>query len=217
MIKPMNNIILSTAYFPPIQYMSKIFRNDNVLIEKWENFGKQSYRNRAKIMISNGIMQLVVPVEKANSKILTKDIKITYVTNWQKIHFRSIESAYRNSPYYEYYIDDLMPFFEYKEKFLLDFNLKILEVLMNLIDINNNIKLSSYFTVPKINNIVLAENKEYYDLRNGIHPKVSKQIEDKDFIIKEYHQTFNDRMPFTPNLSILDLLFCEGPNSLSYL
>lgn len=131
----MPTTLLSTAYFPPIQYISKIKNSDNTIIEQWENFGKQSYRNRCIILTANGTMPLVVPVEKANSKTLIKDLKITYATNWQKNHFKSIESAYKNSPYYDYYIDELMPFFEDKELFLFDYNTKILNTILDIINI----------------------------------------------------------------------------------
>ena len=108
----MNPFLLTTAYFPPIAYFSCLKKAEVTYIEQYENFGKQSYRNRCEIMTANGVIALTVPVAKANSKTLIKDLKIVYPTPWQKLHFRGIESAYKNSPYYEYYIDDLMPFFE---------------------------------------------------------------------------------------------------------
>ena len=115
----MNPFLLTTAYFPPIAYFSCLKKAEVTYIEQYENFGKQSYRNRCEIMTANGVIALTVPVAKANSKTLIKDLKIVYPTPWQKLHFRGIESAYKNSPYYEYYIDDLMPFFEKQETYLL--------------------------------------------------------------------------------------------------
>ena len=107
----MKPLLLSTAYFPPIAYFCAIKQYGSVYIEQYENFGKQSYRNRCEIMTANGVIPLTVPVAKANSKTCIKDLKIVYQTNWQKLHYKGIESAYKNSPYYEYYIDDLIPFF----------------------------------------------------------------------------------------------------------
>lgn len=94
-----------------------IKQSRHIIIEQFENFGKQSYRNRCEIMTANGTISLTVPVVKANSKTLTKDLKIMYATPWQKLHLRSIESAYKNSPYYEYYIDELMPFLKKRNLF----------------------------------------------------------------------------------------------------
>lgn len=205
----MENILLNTAYFAPISYFSAIQQAKNTFIEQYENFGKQSYRNRCEIMTANGVLPLTVPVVKANSKTLIKDLKITYVTPWQKLHFRSIESAYKNSPYYDYYIDDLMPFFDKQEMFLLDLNQKLLSTLLDLLQLNRSIELTTDY-LPE-------GSSTYTDLRNSIHPKVQRRQPGLDFHIRPYHQTFSDRFPFYPNLSILDLLFCCGPDSKNYL
>ena len=139
----MNNLLLTTAYFPPISYFSAITQATQVTIEQYENFGKQSYRNRCNIMAANGVLALTVPVVKANSKTLTKDLKITYATPWQKLHFKGIESAYKNSPYYEYYIDDIEPFFRKREAFLLDLNQGILNALLKMLGIGKEILLTT--------------------------------------------------------------------------
>ena len=205
----MEKLLLSTAYFPPVQYMSKIKLYDEIFIERYENFGKQSYRNRSEIMSANGVISLSVPVEKANSKTLIRDLKIVYRTNWQKLHFKGIESAYKNSPYYEYYIDDLMPFFEKKEKFLLDFNSAILEAMLHFLQLSKPINYTEDYIRENI--------PGYRDMRNTIHPKASHREEDTEFIPQPYRQTFSDRFPFHPNLSILDLLFNTGPEAGRYL
>lgn len=205
----MDALLLTTAYFPPVQYLSHIRKADKVVIEQFEHFGKQSYRNRCEIMSANGIMSLTVPVEKAsNGKILTKDVRIDYASNWQKLHLKTIESAYKNSPFYDYYIDDLLPLFEKKETYLLDLNNKILSSSISLM----NLKKVICFTDDYI-----KESIDYLDLRNTIHPKISKRTEDSMFVVKPYHQTFQERFPFAPNLSILDLLFNTGPEATDYL
>ncbi len=200
-----DQLLLATAYFPPISYFSAINCAEHIFIEQYENFGKQSYRNRCEIMTANGIIPLSVPVVKANSKTLIKDLRIVYTTNWQKLHFKGIESAYKNSPYYEYYIDDLIPFFEKKETFLLDLNNAILATILNLLKLKKNILYTSDY-IPQ-------NTPNYTDLRTAIHPKASHRNPGIAFLSHPYRQTFNDRFPFAANLSILDLIFCSGPES----
>lgn len=203
------NILVNTAYFPPIQYFSEIKNCSEILVEQHESYGKQSYRNRCDIMTANGVMTLSVPVLKgASLKILTKDVLVDYSTNWQKLHFKGIESAYKNSPYYDYYIDNLLPFFERKEKYLLDLNTKILRELMENIGLNRPLAFTEdYYPIPA----------NHDDLRDVIHPKPSRRRTERPFTPKPYHQTFAERFPFTPNLSIIDLLFNMGPETGGYL
>lgn len=203
------NILVNTAYFPPIQYFSEIKNCSEILVEQHESYGKQSYRNRCDIMTANGVMTLSVPVVKgASLKILTKDVLVDYSTNWQKLHFKGIESAYKNSPYYDYYIDNLLPFFERKEKYLLDLNTKILRELMENIGLNRPLTFTEdYYPITA----------NHDDLRDVIHPKPSRRRTERPFTPKPYHQTFAERFPFTPNLSIIDLLFNMGPETGGYL
>lgn len=205
----MNNILVNTAYFPPVQYLSKIKNSGEILIEQYESYGKQSYRNRCDIMTGNGVMTLSVPVVKGSSiKILTKDVLVDYSTNWQKLHFKGIESAYKNSPYYDYYIDNFMHFFEHKEKFLLDLNTKILKEILENMQFQRPISFTKDYDIT---------SHTHTDLRDVIHPKPSRRKTDDPFTPKPYHQTFAERFPFTPNLSILDLLFNTGPEASTYL
>ena len=202
----MKNLLLNTNYFPPITYFSAIFMSQTFFIEQFENFGKQSYRNRCEIMSANGVISLTIPVVKANSKKLVKDLKISYATPWQKLHFRGIESAYKNSPYYEYYIDDLMPFFEKKENYLLDLNNAILEVMLDILKLDRKIQVTEDY--------VHAGDSNFVDIRNAFHPKINHRRSEIDFPIQEYRQTFSDRFSFAPNLSVLDLIFCCGPEAI---
>lgn len=205
----METPLLSTAYLPPIQYFSKLYRHSAIYLERYENFGKQSYRNRCNILTANGVISLTVPVEKANSKTLSKDIRIVYQTPWQKLHFKGIESAYKNSPYYEYYIDDILPFFEKKETFLWDWNLNFLESMMEILQWERTILFTEDYIRPG--------TPSFKDFRDTIHPKPSHQAPDPEFVSLPYRQTFSDRFSFVPNLSILDLLFCTGPEASKYL
>lgn len=201
--------LLTSSYFPPIQYYSKIVKNDDIIIEQYEHFGKQSYRNRCEIYGANGKLTLSVPVIKgAKKKILTKDIQIEYVEDWRKIHFKGIESAYRKSPFYEYYIDDIEPIFTKEYKYLIELNNNILEVVNEILEISPNITYSDDY---------IKDTEGIEDWRDFIHPKESRRKEDNNFIVNPYTQVFSDKLGFEPNLSILDLIFNLGPESLMYL
>lgn len=206
----MSQTILSTAYFAPIQYYCKLVQHNSVLIEQWENYCKQSYRNRCNIMGANGVLPLSVPVVKAtNKKVLTKDVKISYDTNWQKLHWKGIESAYKSSPYYEYYVDDLEQFFYQKWNYLMDFNQEIQNCICDILEIEAKTELS--------NDYIDMNTADIIDYRNSIHPKASKSTVDTQFKAQEYTQVFSDKHAFAPNLSILDLIFNLGPEGESYL
>lgn len=200
--------LLSTAYWAPIQYFTKLISYNNVLIEKWETYPKQSYRNRMMIYGVNGIQPLQIPVVKGSFKnILLKDIEISYDSNWQKNHFKSIESAYRSTPFYEYYIDDILPFYEKKFKYLLDLNNSILDECLSILDCKSSIKMTNDFEL----------NPDITDFRSSIHPKKTNTIKDNTFKPIEYIQGFEQRHGFISNLSILDLIFNCGPESGSIL
>jgi hypothetical protein len=203
-----NTCLLSTAYWAPIQYFTKFILHDNILIEKWETYPKQSYRNRMMIYGVNGVQSLQIPVVKGSSKnILLKDIKIAYDSNWQNNHIKSIESAYRSTPFYEYYIDDILPFYENKYEYLLDFNNAILKESLLMLDLDANFNTTSDFELTP----------QVLDLRNTIHPKTVNKIVDSNFKQIEYIQGFEQRHGFVPNLSILDLVFNCGPEAGSII
>ena len=195
--------VLSTAYLPPIQYFQHINKADTVYIEKHEHYVKQSYRNRCNVFGGNGVLSLSIPVIHASDKEIITDKKISYSENWQQQHWRTIESAYRNSPYYIYYADALKPFYQKKYEYLFDYNLELLRFLLNSFKIKTGLKFTETFdkSVP------------IDDYRYTIHPK--KKIEEVDF--KKYSQLFSEKYNFQPNLSGIDLLFNAGPHSKDYL
>lgn len=198
----MSQVLLSTAYFPPIIYFKILSESSFALIENEENFHKQTYRNRCVIYGANGPLNLTVPVQHDEPKIKIANLGISYHSNWQLIHLRAIESAYRNSPFYEYYIDDFSKFYSVKYSSLLEFNTEILKVCICLLRLKVKIDFTTDF---------LKEAEQ--DFRYSITPK--KIITDYSF--PEYHQVFMDKYGFIENLSILDLIFNVGPESTHYL
>ena len=202
-------LLLSTAYFAPIQYYSKLMRYDQVMIERHENYVKQSYRNRCTIFTANGLLDLVVPVAKTGEpKIPVTEVEISYDTLWQKLHFKAIESAYRRSPFYPYYIDDLMRFFNCRHRYLYEFNMQIMRTVCDLMKIPFRVRESEEYQKS-------AEG--IIDLRNGIHPKQNRQHADPEFVPPYYRQVYGSKWGFKPNLSILDLLFNAGPEGKELL
>jgi len=203
-----NKIILSTAYFGNIQYYSKLVNYNNIEIEVHENFTKQSYRNRTEILGANGKLALTIPVKKGRSvKIPINELELDYSENWMNTHWRSIESAYRHSAFYEYYVDYIEPIFDDRPQFLLEFNNTIQSTILDILEIDNEIKETTEFVkVP-----------DGIDFRDAIHPKARMQKEDVNFIAPEYFQVFANKFGFTPNLSILDLLFNCGPSTTEIL
>ena len=198
---------LSTAYLPPVQWFSKLLRYDKVYVEQYENYQKQTYRNRCVIAGPNGAISLTVPIEKPDTlKCLTKDIRISDHGNWRHLHWNALESAYNQTPYFEYLKDDLRPFYEKSFRYLMDFNEELVAVICALIDIEPHIeRTTDYIAV-----------REDADFRDRIHPKKNWQ-EDKDFAPVPYYQVFQQKYGFLPNLSIVDLLFNMGPESVLVL
>lgn len=206
----MNNrytYILPSTYFGPVQYYARIVSAKTLIIEQYDNYSRQTYRNRCMILGANGPINLSIPVKKnKHKKALVKDIIIDYDTNWQKDHYRAIVSAYTSSPFFEFYFDDFRWVFNEKTKYLLDLNFKITEIIIAQMDIDKELRLSDKF--------IFLEKEN--DLRNIISPK-TKLIEDIHFKPAEYTQVFSDRFGFVQNLSILDLLFNTGPEAESIL
>lgn len=202
-----NKVLLSTAFFPPISYFKHLVEAPVVYLEQHENYLKQTYRNRCKIFAANGLMNLSVPVVVATrKKVPIRDVQIDYATSWQKQHFKSIESAYRSSPFYEYLIGDFEVYFEQKHKFLFDYNLQIMNTVCGILDISPDIRFTDTFE---------ANPSNCNDLRHEIHPK--PEIEQNNIKAVEYPQVFADKHGFQNDLSILDLLFNLGSEAYTYL
>ena len=203
------NALLSTTYFGPVQWYQKLYRSDEVQIERWESFQKQTYRNRCLIATTQGVQALTVPVEHTD-RLLIKDLRISDHGNWRHLHWNALQSAYGESPFFEYYQDDIRPFFEQRWDYLLDFNESIRVKMCELLDIQPKVRFTEEFTVYSLQFI----NKEK-DFRSAITPKHPQP--DPDFQPKSYYQVYQQKHGFLPNLSILDLLFNMGPESIFYL
>jgi len=202
----MGNVFLTSAYLAPVEYYSALAKADTVFLEHCEFYEKQSYRNRCNIAGANGQLALTIPVEKSKgSRLLTRDVRISEHSDWQIQHWRSIESAYNSTPFFEYYKDDLFPFYEKNWTFLWDFNSAIQCKMLELLDLQIDIQLTGEHKVD------LGENE--LDARNSIHPKKETDIR----ALKTYYQVFEQRFGFIPNLSIIDLLFNMGNESILVL
>ena len=191
----MNTAILQTTYFGPIQWYQKLHRFDHCMIEQHDSYQKQTYRNRCLIATANGVQALTVPVEHNNDRMLVKDLRISDHNQWRRIHWNALQSAYSESP-----------FFEKRYDFLIDFNEAIRETVCKLIDILPQIEYTSAY------NSQWQESADYRDVIHAKHP-----LPDNDFEAKPYWQVFQHKHGFLANLSILDLLFCMGPESVFYL
>lgn len=198
------NILLHPTYLPSIANFVAMQKADTVTFEVHDNYQKQTYRNRALIYAVNGKLLLNIPVHHTqNNRQLYKDIKIAYNSNWQGLHWKSIQSAYYSSPFFEFYADDLQPLFEKKEPFLMDYNLKCFNVILDCLQLKLDIATSTTFEKHPTRHI---------DLRPLVnHRKETEQN------FEPYKQVFDDKHGFLTNLSILDLLFNEGPMAVNYL
>lgn len=202
----MENICLTSAYLAPVEYYSALAKADTVFLEHCEFYEKQSYRNRCNIAGANGQLALTIPVEKSKgARMLTRDVRISEHSDWQLQHWRSIESAYNSTPFFEYYKDDLLPFYEQDWTFLWDFNIEIQAKMLELLDLQVDIQLTKEYKVDFDENVL--------DARNSIHPK--KETDTGS--LKNYYQVFEQRFGFIPNLSIIDLLFNMGNESILVL
>lgn len=197
--------LLFPTYFPSISHFAALAQSENTVFEIEDNFQKQTNRNRTYIYSPNGIQLLNIPVKhykKSHQK--TKDIQIETDSQWQKQHFKSLEAAYRSSPFFEFFEDDLRPIFEEKHKFLLDLNFKTIEILSKCL----RMKLEYTTTTEYFHEV---DTNEYKDFRALVNGKKDPSL------FESYTQVFDDKYGFINNLSVLDLLFNEGKYALDYL
>lgn len=199
------NILIHPTYFPTISHFVAMLKAETIFLETEDNFQKQTYRNRMYIYSSNGKQMLNIPVSHIrnhpNQKY--KDLQIDYSEKWQRIHFKSLEAAYRSSPFFEYFVDDLMPLFEKKHNFLLDYNLLTLEILQDCLGIKLKTEQTKEFIKETTSDIV--------DFRHLVNSKKTL------YNFETYTQVFDTKHDFINDLSLLDLLFNEGRQAVDYL
>lgn len=197
--------ILSSCYFPPLPWFAIALQRENILIDIHEHYIKQTWRNRCQIATANGLMNLVIPVEKYRNHTPIDEIRIDYATDWQRVHEHAIRSAYGQSPYFEHYSDVLLPMFEWQPEYLVEWNEASLNAIIETLSLN----------------IVYQNSQEYLEVKEG-EPEwrniiVPGSTDSRLPITQKYMQVFSDRFGFQSGLSIIDLLFCEGPGSTTIL
>jgi hypothetical protein len=197
--------LLPMFYLPPVEYFTVINQHKpDILVEKHEHFPKQTYRNRAHIYSPEGVLQLVVPVVKG-SKVHTpiKDVRISNDFAWQRLHWMGLQSCYRRSAYFEFYEDDFAHFYEKQFNHLFHYNEELLQMILKFLKVQVKLTYTDDY---------YRDQAQLIDYRNILHPKKDAVIEQKP-----YFQVFEERKGFLRNLSIVDLLFNQGPQSVHYL
>ena len=195
-------ILLPIFYLPPVSWFAVFLKEENeIVLEQYENFPKQTYRNRTNIYGANGRLSLIIPINHSGERVM-KEIKVSHRENWQKLHWKSIKTAYQSSPYFEFYEDRLQKIFEFESDSLIQFNLNALKIVLDILKTEKAYSLNiEYVKIP------LEEN-----YREKFSAKKESEIE-----MEEYYQTFTDKMGFMKDLSILDLICNKGPETLTYL
>lgn len=191
----------STAYLPPISYFKALLRFDAIQVEAWESWQKQSYRSRNYIYGPHGTMMLNIPIKHNENKSRMGTVEISYETAWQNTHWQAIKTAYGSSPFFEVLGPELEPFYQKEINRLIDWNTELLKLMLNWLQVSPNLSFTENWH-PDLDN----------DFRESFHPK-RKTAEN----FEPYPQVFTDEHGFIPNLSVIDLLFNEGPAAFDYL
>lgn len=198
-------LIIESQYFPSISFYKTLIEVDILKIERYEHYQKVSYRNRCYIAGPNGTILLSVPLVKGkNQRTIAKDVRISNEEKWQALHWKTLTSAYRRSPWFEYFEGELEGLYEKKFDFLIDWNMACLEWANKVLGINTPVTYTDSFEK-------VYAGEDIIDLRDKLIPG-KNEVE-----VPEYTQVFGERTGFTPNLSVLDLLFCEGKRALELL
>ena len=196
------DVLLPLFYLPPISWFSVFLKEENkISIEQFENFPKQTYRNRTVIYGANGRLALIIPTLH-NGKKAINEIEVSQRENWQKLHWKSIKNAYQSSPYFEFYEDQLEQIFSFETQSLFQFNWNALRIILKILKTEKAYSLNEEFSKTPV----------AADFRNRFSAK-----KESEFEMEEYYQTFSDKLGFEKDLSILDLICNKGPESLTYL
>ena len=195
-------ILLPIFYLPPVSWFAVFLKEENeIVLEQYENFPKQTFRNRTNIYGANGRLSLIIPINHSGERVM-KEIKVSHRENWQKLHWKSIKTAYQSSPYFEFYEDKLQKIFEFESDSLIQFNLNALKIVLDILKTEKAYSLNNeYVKIP---------------LEENYREKFSAKKE-TEFEMEEYYQTFCDKLGFEKDLSILDIICNKGPETLTYL
>jgi hypothetical protein len=198
-------LLTETQYNPPVQYFWHALHADSLLVEQHEHYIKQSYRNRCYVLTAQGVQALSIPIRGGNSqhKVLITDVEIDYSQKWYNVHWRTIQAAYGRAPYFEFYSDYIKEVYERQPKYLFQLNMDLLRLYLKLLKLNKPLNYTEAYQA--------AGPEDVLDMRNRIHPKIYPD----NLHVKPYTQVFGKQ--FVSELSIIDLLFTQGPASLSYL
>ncbi len=196
------DVLLPVFYLPPVAWFAEFLNAENdVILEQYENFPKQTYRNRANIFGANGKLSLIIPISHTGKRAM-KDIEISYAENWQHLHYKSIKTAYQSSPYFEYYEDQIEKIFSTGPKHLLDYNLHVLAIVQEILKTGKDFSLTESYEEAPLSR----------DFRGFFSAKKESGTQ-----FPEYLQVFSDRLGFIENLSVIDLICNKGPESLTYI
>lgn len=195
-------VLLPIFYLPPISWFAEFLNDENeVVLEQFENFPKQTFRSRTNIFGANGKLPLILPIHHNGNRAM-KDIEISYAEDWQKLHWKSIKIAYQSSPYFEYYESKLQQIFAVQPKSLIEFSINAVKVILSILKVEKEFTLSNEY----------EKSPEMKDLRSSFSAK-----KESEYSLPEYYQTFSDKLGFLPDLSIIDLLCNIGPESVTYI
>ena len=202
----MSSILIELQYLPSLEYFCALLLADDVVIESHEHYEKQSFRNRTNILTANGVSSLSIPIRGGNKKILSSKIEIDYNQKWKNNHWRAIQSAYGKAPYFEFYADYFNRIYKTKPGTLFEFNKELLSICLKLLQLDIKIRYTTVYEKESSEGLI--------DLRSVIHPKKTNNL-NGIYAEMPYLQVFGNE--FVPNMSIVDLLFCEGPNACNIL
>jgi hypothetical protein len=203
-------VLMELHFLPSVQYFTKFLLYDTVYIEQHENYRKGSYRNRCRIAGPNGELTLSIPLERGkNERQSIRKVRIAYHEPWRRRHWHSIRTAYGSAPFFEFYAEELEPLFEERFVYLFDFNWTLLQTIVEMMRLPTRIRRTESWQAEY--------PPEILDLRNCIFPQNHRQKDDPQFHPAPYPQVFREKHGFLPNLSILDLLFCTGPEAREIL
>lgn len=201
----MKSILIESQYIGSCSYWKLLLDADTILIDNQEHFVKRSFRNRAHILGANGLLRLSIPLESGKHQhAAMKDVRISYNQDWQNLHWHSLTSCYRRSPFFEFYEDNFRKFYDNKFEFLIEYNTELLKTIAVILKADINFTYTEKY--------IKKEEFDGTDFRSFILPSTESVIE-----FPVYPQVFNDRFDFIKDLSILDLLFNAGTRSKDYL